>query len=667
MSNETFFSFSQAVYTASESDQPYPNLATITLTRSGNLDNYSDVEVMLTGGSATEGNDYYSLLALPELVSFQPGQGTQTIEFDIMDDLEMEGTETINLELQTIPGSLDTFIGEHGTASLEILDNEVSYIEFAQDISKGNENEPAVVTLTRMGNLDSYADVEVFWTGGSAQPGFDYLNPYGLPQLVSFQPGEKTQTITFDLLDDPEMEGTETVNLELQTIPGSPDTFLGANHTASLEILDDEVANISFTQAVYTANEESDQPNLNLATITLTRTGNLDLYSDVEVMLTGGSATEGSDYYPFYLPQFVGFQPGEETQTIQFEIWDDPEMEGTETVNLELQTIPGSLDTFIGEHGNTTLNILDNEVANISFAQAVYTASDSDQPSPNLATITLTRSGNLDNYSDVEVMLAGGSATEGFDYYNPMGSPQLVSFQPGQITQTIEFEIFNDGEIEGTETVNLELQTIPGSFDTFIGENSTATLEISDFDPSSGSGSELSFETGDFTDWTVLGDTNIETTNFGVNPTDGNYQALLTSGYSSVSNLQLEAFLGLNSGELDSLISDNATEGSAIKGEVTVEAGDTLKFDWNFLTNEGTPTYYNDFAFVSISDGHLSELADTNSTFNFSNSGFNEETGYGSFSYQFTNSGTFTIAVGVSDAVDGVVDSALLVDNFSIV
>ncbi len=422
----------------------------------------------------------------------------------------------------------------------------------------------------------------------------------------------------------------------------------------------------SFSQAIYTTSE-SDQPYPNLATITITRTGNLDNYSEIEVLLTGGSATEDSDYYnPFGYPQMVGFQPGEKTQTIEFDILDDREIEGTETINLKLQTMAGSPDTFIGQNGKTTLNILDNEVANISFAQPVYTASESDQPSPNLAKITLTRTGNLDDYSKVEVMLADGSATEGSDY-NSVAYPQFVTFEPGQATQTIELEILNDGKIEGTETVNLQLQTILDSQNTFLGVHDTATLKISDFDPSSDSGSELSFETGDFTDWTVLGDTNIETSNFGVNPTDGNYQALLTSGYSSVSDLQLEAFLGLNHGELDSLISKNATEGSAIKREITVEAGDTLEFNWNFLTNEGTPNYYNDFAFVSISDGYLDKLADTNSTFNFSNSSFNEETGYGSFSHQFTNSGTFTIAVGVLDAVDSIVDSALLVDNFSIV
>jgi hypothetical protein len=109
----------------------------------------------------------------------------------------------------------------------------------------------------------------------------------------------------------------------------------------------------------------------------------------------------------------------------------------------------------------------------------------------------------------------------------------------------------------------------------------------------------------------------------------------------------------------------NATEGSAMKlSTITVAAGSTLTFDWNFLTNEATPSSYNDFAFVSING--LRELADTNSTFALSPTVFNEQTGYKQFSYTFRAAGTYTIGLGVVDAGDKTVDSALVVDNFSL-
>ena len=173
------------------------------------------------------------------------------------------------------------------------------------------------------------------------------------------------------------------------------------------------------------------------------------------------------------------------------------------------------------------------------------------------------------------------------------------------------------------------------------------------------------FETGDFTGWTTIGDTQIETAEFGAGPTAGAQQALLTSGATSVSDADLEEFLGLDFGDLDSLGNGDATEGSAILQTITVTPGMTLSFDFNFLTNEGSPSAFNDFAFVSIAPEPLSDLADTNSILLSSDTFFFEETGFQSFTYEFSNGGTFSVGVGIVDALDTNVASALLVDNFN--
>ncbi len=163
------------------------------------------------------------------------------------------------------------------------------------------------------------------------------------------------------------MEGTETVDIQLQAFPpGNLETVIGNQGTASLEILDNEVSYIEFTQAVYTA-IESDQLFPNLATITLSRIGNVNNPANVDVLLAGGSAEEGSDYSSFGVLQNVYFEPGQETQTLEIDIIDDFDLEGTETLELQLQTFPGNPEIVIADQGTAILDILDNEVSYVEF------------------------------------------------------------------------------------------------------------------------------------------------------------------------------------------------------------------------------------------------------------------------------------------------------------
>lgn len=174
------------------------------------------------------------------------------------------------------------------------------------------------------------------------------------------------------------------------------------------------------------------------------------------------------------------------------------------------------------------------------------------------------------------------------------------------------------------------------------------------------------FETGNFTGWETIGNTSIQTAAFGTPTLEGDFHALATTGLSSVSTSNLETFFNLNSGSLNGLGNGTPTEGSGIKQTVSGTAGQTVTFGVNFLTNEQTPTSFNDFSFFSVFDDNvndLSEIADTQSSFVSSNTIFSEETGYMMQSYTFPADGIYTLGFGVVDVNDGMVDSAILVDT----
>ena len=172
------------------------------------------------------------------------------------------------------------------------------------------------------------------------------------------------------------------------------------------------------------------------------------------------------------------------------------------------------------------------------------------------------------------------------------------------------------------------------------------------------------FETGDFTDWLTAGTAaaSVVGAGFGSGPTEGAFEALLTSGTGSVSDSALEMFLGLPADALDGLGNGNATEGSAILQTFSATAGTVVAFDWNYLTNEATPSGFNDFAFF-VFNGSLRELADTRfPTFVSSPTPFTKETCFHSVCVTATG-GLDVLGIGLVDAGDTAVDSAVLIDN----
>lgn len=171
------------------------------------------------------------------------------------------------------------------------------------------------------------------------------------------------------------------------------------------------------------------------------------------------------------------------------------------------------------------------------------------------------------------------------------------------------------------------------------------------------------FETSDLTGWASIGDVSVVDASFGSGPPSGTFQALLTTGDGAVDVDELETFLGVVSGTLTALGGEAVTSGSAIKQTVTVDPGETLAFDFNFLTDE-IPALgeVNDFGFAIVNSG-FNLLADTFSPLVPSPTVFIDETAFQSFlEGPFVFGDTFTLAFGVVDVDDEIVNSGLLID-----
>ncbi|MEB3887423.1 S8 family serine peptidase, partial [Lyngbya sp. CCY1209] len=238
--------------------------------------------------------------------------------------------------------------------------------------------------------------------------------------------------------------------------------------------------------------------------------------------------------------------------------------------------------------------------------------------------------------------------------------------EPGLADWTIYIDENNNGQLDPEEPSTVTDGDGNYTFDNLEPGTYEVAEELQDGWQQTYPGSlkNTGFETGDLTGWETRGDTSVKTDAFGSDPTEGTYQALVTNGDGSQSDADLEAFLNLPGGILDGLGNGDATEGSAIKQTLTVKAGDEISFDYNFLTNEGSESPFNDFAFVSVeSDGDT--VANTFTPLVPSGTSFWSETGWGTYTHTFTADGTYNIGVGAVDVGDTAIDSGVLLDNFS--
>jgi len=101
----------------------------------------------------------------------------------------------------------------------------------------------------------------------------------------------------------------------------------------------------------------------------------------------------------------------------------------------------------------------------------------------------------------------------------------------------------------------------------------------------------------------------------------------------------------------------NPTVGSAIQTTVTLAAGDTVSFTWDFVAHDYMP--YNDFAFATVNGaaymlGSVQVVGDYGTT------------GWQTFTFTATEAGSYSFGVGVSNVNDSSLNSHLLVDNLQV-
>jgi hypothetical protein len=400
---------------------------TVTVTASANVDGEQTVNLDVSGIGITS-NDY-------TLSNFQvtipDRNNTASVTFQVLDDIVFEGNETA---LLTLSNPSEGILLGTGTANITIIDNDTPpTVEFSQTDYQINEDGTIVgaeITINRTGDISKASTVDVELTEGTATTG-EYFDENLIS--VRFAANQRTAIINIPIFDDDLVEEDETFFLEL--VNPSVGTEIGSQNTATVEIIDNEVARIDISQTELSVTESGITDNYNLVLTTIpTEPVTIRFQTDNQIEPI---TTITFDETNWSIPQ-----------TIEIKAIDDNLVEDrthnsliTHVVTSEDQNYNG----FILDDVN--IEIAENDIVDVSIAPT---------------NLTVSEDGETDSYSLVLTRQPELPVTIQFETNEQINPINPITFNSNNwnIPQTVTVEAIDDFIPEGDETIAISHEIV---------------------------------------------------------------------------------------------------------------------------------------------------------------------------------------------------------------
>ena len=287
---------------------------------------------------------------------------------------------------------------------------------------------------------------------------------YSVPTSVTFNAGDMSKTFT--ATQDAEDDDGESVLLAFGILPDGVSP--GTRNETTVSITDDDVpqVTVSFGQAAYTVAEGGTQS----VTVTLSA----DPERTVVIPITH-TPQDGADSPADYtVPPSVTFNTGQMSQTITFEAIQDEVDDDGESVLLAFGILPGGVS--LGTTVTTTVSITDDDVppVTVQFGDTTYEVVEGET-----VTVAVTLSADPERTVVIPITHTPQSGADSPADYS--GMPESLTFNTGQMSQTITFTAAQDEVDDDGESVLLGFgMTLPPAVS--LGTTTQATVSITDDD-----------------------------------------------------------------------------------------------------------------------------------------------------------------------------------------
>jgi hypothetical protein len=419
------------------------------------------VGVAVMESTAAAGADYR---VFEQNVTIPAGATQAAYQLDLVDDGLAEADEFVALSL--ISPTANVFIGDQGAHVLTINDDDTEpgpLVNFAQSASVVEESDSAVdieipVVLAR--TVDAEVRVTMALRGGEAVRNDDFT--VDLDSVV-FSPNTTQASLSLTILGDLIAEGDEQLVLRITSVENGT---RGPSSDHVLTIVDDE--GVPAVQFAAVGSPATESVGTALVPVVLTAPARIAVSVDYSVL--AGTAG-GSDFTP--ATGTADFAPGDTLAFVPVSIFDDSEVEGSETILLTLDAATGIALGFPREH---ILTVQDDDLPPAVFlgapgAGATQTVSESS--GEVLVLLGLTRPATVQGSVAYTI---SGTATPGEDFLLDEGT---VTFAQGATTALLTLEIIDDDLVEDAESVAI---TLVNPINLRLDAAATLTFTIADDD-----------------------------------------------------------------------------------------------------------------------------------------------------------------------------------------
>jgi len=427
-------------------------------------------------GSAQASVDYQPLTGQ---VTFSPGQTTQIVSINTINDNLLTGDETLTLSLSQ-PANYALKSGA-SSATLTIQEDEKApqaSLILSKAATEGGVAEFQVQLSTPAFGNEVNGGQQGTWvyytlTNGTAENA-DYTAP---ANRVFIPVNQNSATVSIPIIDDWNLDPNETFTVRLSNHPSGQYLPNLSQDDVAFTIADNDVipqAGLVLTQAPQEEGSAA-QFEIRLATPALSEeVHNGKQGTWVYYTLTNGTA-ENADYTAPAGRVFV--EAGQTRATVSIAITNDIAYDPNETFTVRLTNHPSGLYTINGIQDDITFTITDNDVIPTATLQATSNPKEVAEAAGQF--VVQLDNPALEGGVTLEYEVVGGTATAGSDYTAPGGS---VFIQAGQTQGTIALAPIDDGIHDPNETLTLRLKNPTNGQLYTLGAQNQATVTIQDDD-----------------------------------------------------------------------------------------------------------------------------------------------------------------------------------------